>query len=398
MTAGITPMMAQYLEIKAQYPDALLFYRMGDFYELFFEDAVVAAQALDIALTKRGKHQGDDIQMCGVPAHSAEAYLLTLIRKGFRVAVCEQTEDPAEARKRGSKAVVRREVVRLVTPGTLTEDSLLEARSHNFLAAYALVRGEGALAWTDISTGAFEVSACPLVGLGPDLARLGAAELLVMDAGDAPWSAALEGLGLAVTPLAPACFDSSAGNRRLCDLFGLSTLEGLGRFSRADLSAMGALVAYLDLTQQGRLPRLQRPVRAISGADLQIDAATRRNLELTRALSGGRSGSLLSVIDKTATAAGARLLERRLSDPTTDTAEIGSRHDAVEPRSYRDGPRTRVSSHRASDHPRHCPCPLAPGHGTRRAARSGRDPIRAGGHRSGCRGAVRRGLAAADRG
>src|SRR6056297_1030716 len=152
-------MMAQYLEIKAEYPGALLFYRMGDFYELFFDDAIAAAESLDIALTKRGKHQGEDIAMCGVPVHSAENYLLTLIRKGFRVAVCEQMEDPSEAKKRGSKAVVKREVVRLVTPGTLTEESLLEARAHNFLAAYANLRGEGALAWADISTGELRVAA-----------------------------------------------------------------------------------------------------------------------------------------------------------------------------------------------------------------------------------------------
>ena len=132
---AVTPLMAQYLEIKAAHADYLLFYRMGDFYELFFEDAPKAAEALDIALTKRGKHQGRDIAMCGVPVHAAEQYLEKLIRKGFRVAVCEQVEDPAEARKRGTKSVVRREVVRLVTPGTLTEDSLLEARRTNLLAA-----------------------------------------------------------------------------------------------------------------------------------------------------------------------------------------------------------------------------------------------------------------------
>ncbi|HOZ32488.1 MAG TPA: DNA mismatch repair protein MutS, partial [Tabrizicola sp.] len=150
-------MMAQYLDIKAQNPGALLFYRMGDFYEMFFDDAVAASAALDIALTKRGFHQGDPIAMCGVPVHSAEGYLLTLIRKGFRVAIAEQLEDPAEAKKRGSKSVVKRDVVRLVTPGTLTEDSLLEARRHNFLAAFAEVRDQAALAWADISTGEFRV-------------------------------------------------------------------------------------------------------------------------------------------------------------------------------------------------------------------------------------------------
>ena len=171
-TGAITPMMVQYLKIKAAHADALLFYRMGDFYEMFFDDAVQAAAALDIALTKRGKHRVEDIQMCGVPVHAAEGYLLTLIRKGFRVAVCEQMEDPAEARKRGYKAVVKREVVRLVTPGTLTEDTLLDARRHNFLTAWAEVRGAGALAWVDVSTGDLTVAATARAALGPGLARI----------------------------------------------------------------------------------------------------------------------------------------------------------------------------------------------------------------------------------
>ena len=179
--AGVTPMMAQYLEIKENHPGALLFYRMGDFYEMFFDDAIAAAEALDIALTKRGQHQGKDIPMCGVPVHAAEGYLLTLIRKGFRVAVCEQLEDPAEAKKRGYKAVVKRDVVRLVTPGTLTEDSLLDARRHNFLAAFAQVRDSAALAWVDISTGAFSVMSCTATRLGPELARLSPREVILAD-------------------------------------------------------------------------------------------------------------------------------------------------------------------------------------------------------------------------
>jgi DNA mismatch repair protein MutS len=181
MTETVTPMMAQYLDLKQGYPDAILFYRMGDFYEMFFDDAVAAAAALDIALTKRGKHLGNDIAMCGVPVHSAEGYLLTLIRKGFRVAVCEQMEDPAEAKKRGSKSVVHRDVVRLVTPGTLTEDTLLDARRHNFLAAIAQVRDITALAWVDISTGALRVMECPVLNLGPELARLSTKEVLIAD-------------------------------------------------------------------------------------------------------------------------------------------------------------------------------------------------------------------------
>ena len=328
MTAQVTPMMAQYLEIKAQHADALLFYRMGDFYEMFFDDAVAAATALDIALTKRGQHLGEDIPMCGVPAHSAESYLLTLIRKGFRVAICEQMEDPAEARKRGSKAVVRREVVRLVTPGTLTEDTLLEARRHNYLAAYAEIRAEGALAWCDISTGDFQVMPCPPVRLGPELARLMPREVLVSDGMPPERIAAMEEIGAAVTLLAPTSFDSRAEGR-IGDVFGVASLEGFGNFSRPEVAAMAALVDYLALTQKGSLPLLHAPRRQSSGQVLQLDAATRRNLELTHALSGGRSHTVLSVIDRTLTAGGARLLERRLAGPSTDPAVIRARHDAV---------------------------------------------------------------------
>jgi DNA mismatch repair protein MutS len=328
MTAQVTPMMAQYLEIKAQHADALLFYRMGDFYEMFFDDAVAAAAALDIALTKRGQHLGEDIAMCGVPAHSAESYLLTLIRKGFRVAICEQMEDPAEAKKRGSKAVVRREVVRLVTPGTLTENTLLEARRHNYLAAYAEIRGEGALAWCDISTGDFQVMPCPPVRLGPELARLMPREVLVSDGMPPERIAAMEEIGAAVTLLAPTSFDSRAEGR-IGDVFGVASLDGFGSFSRPEVAAMAAVIDYLSLTQKGSLPLLHAPRRQNAGQVLQLDAATRRNLELTHALSGGRANTVLSVIDRTLTAGGARLLERRLSGPSTDLAVIRARHDAV---------------------------------------------------------------------
>ncbi len=328
-TANTTPMMAQYSAIKAENPDALLFYRMGDFYEMFFDDAVAAAGALDIALTRRGKHDGEDIPMCGVPVHSAEGYLLTLIRKGFRVAVCEQMERPEEARKRGSKAVVRREVVRLVTPGTLTEDSLLEARRHNFLAAYAETRNEGALAWVDISTGAFHVMSIPRVRLGPELARLAPSEVLVSEVLERDCANVVADHGAALTSLGRSAFDSTAAEGRIAALFRVETLDGFGAFTRAELSAMGAIVEYLELTQKGKLPLLRPPAREASGALMQIDAATRRNLELTRALQGGRAGSLLAAIDRTVTAGGARLLERRLSAPSRDLSTIHARQSAV---------------------------------------------------------------------
>ncbi len=327
----MTPMMAQYLEIKAQYPDALLFYRMGDFYELFFDDAVAASEALDIALTKRGKHDGDDIPMCGVPHHAAENYLLTLIRKGFRVAVCEQMESPAEAKKRGSKSVVRRDVVRLVTPGTLTEDSLLEARRHNYLAAFSVVRDQAALAWVDISTGAFHVMALATVRLGPELARLAPSEVILSDATFDAYAPIIEESGAAATLLSRASFDSTAAEGRILSLFSVNTMDAFGSFDRAEVSAMGAIVDYLDITQKGKLPLLARPVKELATRVMQIDAATRRNLEITQSLTGGgRSGSLLGALDRTVTASGARLLERRLSSPSLDLALIRSRLDAVQ--------------------------------------------------------------------
>ncbi|SMX32368.1 DNA mismatch repair protein MutS [Maliponia aquimaris] len=329
MDTAVTPMMAQYLEIKAQYPDALLFYRMGDFYELFFDDAVAASAALDIALTKRGKHAGDDIPMCGVPVHAAEGYLLTLIRKGFRVAVGEQLESPEEAKKRGSKSVVKRDVVRLVTPGTLTEESLLEARRHNFLAALGRVRDDWALAWADISTGAFHVMPLTRARIGAELARLAPSEVLTTEGVEDSLREVLGDLGLEATVLGAASFDSGAAEGRLSTLFGVQGLSGFGDFGRAELSAMGALVDYLDITQKGRLPLLRPPRQEQVSRILQIDAATRRNLELTESLQGGRKGSLLSVIDRTVTSAGARLLERRVSSPSRDLAVIRERLEAV---------------------------------------------------------------------
>ncbi|TVR48694.1 MAG: DNA mismatch repair protein MutS [Rhodobacteraceae bacterium] len=333
-------MMAQYLEVKAEAPDALLFYRMGDFYELFFDDAVAAAQALDIALTKRGQHQGADIPMCGVPHHSAEGYLLTLIRKGFRVAIAEQMETPEQAKKRGHKSVVRREITRLVTPGTLTEDSLLDARRHNFLAAYTEIRDSAALAWADISTGQIRVTELTRARLGPELARLAPRELLVNDQHATDIRPIAEDMGAALTGLAPASFDSTSAEARLCALYKVQTLDGFASFTRAERAALGALVDYLDLTQRGKLPLLQPPIRDSADGNVQIDAATRRNLELTQSLSGTRDGTLLNAIDQTVTAAGARLLERRLSAPARQLDRIRPRHAAVG--FLRDAPRLRA--------------------------------------------------------
>ncbi|MGD2134461.1 MAG: DNA mismatch repair protein MutS, partial [Maricaulaceae bacterium] len=335
-TAGgdVTPMMAQYLATKDQAGEALLFYRMGDFYELFFEDAEKAAEALDIALTKRGKHRGEDIPMCGVPAATAETYLARLISKGFRVAVCEQTEDPKEAKKRGAKSVVRREIVRVVTPGTVTEDNLLDARQAAWIAAVSPEEpnGEVGLAWADVTTGAFETATAPAARLAEEIAALGPKELLapdgVLKADDA--EGALERAGGALTAWARAKFDAKAGARRLKALFGVDSLDGFGDFAPSELAAAGALLDYLELTQAGAPPRLAPPKSAAQSAHLAIDPATRASLEIERTLSGERKGSLLHAIDRTLTGPGARLLAARVARPLADAQAIAARADGVE--------------------------------------------------------------------
>lgn len=328
----MTPMMAQYLAIKAEHPDCLLFYRMGDFYEMFFEDAEKAARALDITLTKRGKHLGEDIPMCGVPVHSHESYLVRLIRRGFRVAVCEQTEDPSEAKKRGAKSVVRRDVARVVTPGTLTEDTLLDSRRHNFLVACAEAEGRLGLAWIDISTGELLVQPAEAGSLGAVLARLDGGEILVSErlCQRPDMEAVLVDWRERTTPLPAARFDSENGRKRLEALFGVGTLDSFGVFNRAETAAAGALVDYVELTQKGRLPRIAPPRRVTAGAVMEIDSATRRNLELSQTLAGERRGSLLGVVDQTVTGAGARLLAARLAAPLTTVAEVDHRLDAVQ--------------------------------------------------------------------
>ena len=329
---GVTPMMTQFLEIKAEHPDAILFYRMGDFYELFFDDAVKAAAALDITLTKRGKHMGEDIPMCGVPVHSHESYLEKLITSGFKVAVCEQTEDPAEAKKRGGKSVVNRAVQRVVTPGTLTEETLLDARAHNYLAAVAEAGGELGLAWIEISTGEFLTQPLGADFLAAALARIHPGELLVSE-NLAQKQALFETLGewreqLSLLP--QARFDSANGEKRLQALFGVVTLSAFGEFARAELAAAAALVDYIEHTQQGKLPRMAPPKQMTLDRVMEIDAATRRNLELTTTLGGERKGSLLSIIDRTRTGAGARLLASRLAAPLRDPGDIDDRLDSVQ--------------------------------------------------------------------
>ncbi|WP_370642422.1 DNA mismatch repair protein MutS [Afifella sp. H1R] len=346
----LTPMMEQYIEIKAANPDCLLFYRMGDFYELFFDDAEKASRCLGIALTKRGKHLGEDIPMAGVPVHAADDYLQKLIASGFRVAVCEQTEDPAEARRRGSKSVVRREVTRLVTPGTLTEETLLDARRNNFLAAVSRIPasdGEApahALAWIDISTGEFCVTTVPAGGLERCLARLEPSEVLVVDrlASDQALSSAVALVGATLSPLPASFFEPGTAGARITTYFGVASLDGLGDFSRAETAAAAAILAYVEKTQIAARPPIAPLRREHDGAAMRIDAATRANLELFRTLHGEKKGSLIEAIDCTVTPAGSRLLAQRLASPLTDPAAVNLRLDSVATLLEEDALRTRL--------------------------------------------------------
>ena len=310
-----TPMMAQYHRLKAEAGDALLFYRMGDFFELFFDDAKAAAACLDIALTKRGADGGEPVPMCGVPVHAAESYLARLIRAGHRVAIAEQTESPAEARKaRGSKALVDRAIVRLVTPGTLTEETLLDSASANWLAALARVGEEWAIAAADISTGRFELVACGPGELKSELARLSPAETIAAD--KVPGISTFAGKG---------GFDSIAGERALKQRFGVSTLDGFGSPGRAELAAAGGLLAYLEATQKQAASFLAAPRRIARSAHVAIDTATRDSLEICRTQTGSVAGSLLGCIDRCVTAPGRRLLASDLSAPLTDAHAIAAR-------------------------------------------------------------------------
>ncbi len=333
--ASATPMMEQYIEIKANNPGSLLFYRMGDFYELFFEDAVDASRALGITLTKRGQHMGQDIPMCGVPVHAADDYLQKLIARGFRVAVCEQVEDPAEAKKRGSKSVVKRDVVRLVTPGTITEEKLLVASESNYLMTLARIRGSSeaqmALAWIDISTGVFRLAESDSSRLLADILRIDPRELIMADTTfhDAELKPVFDVLGKVAVPQPAVLFDSASAEGRIARYFNVGTLDGFGTFSRSELAAAAAAVAYVEKTQIAERPPLGRPERESGASTLFIDPATRGNLELTRTLSGEREGTLLKAIDRSVTGGGARLLAERLMSPLTDPDRINRRLDSV---------------------------------------------------------------------
>lgn len=346
----MTPMMAQYHRLKADHPDCLLFYRMGDFYELFHEDAETASAVLDIALTKRGKNQGRDIAMCGVPIHAYEPYLAKLIRAGHKVAICEQTETPEEAKARvkreglpSSKALVRREVVRLVTPGTLTEDHLLDARRNNYLCA--LSGGDGGrfgLAWLELSTGAFFAQSVEADALGAALDRLDPVEILTSDASGISSGKILSSYHKLLTNLDQSYFDYAQSQKRLQGFFDVRSLDALGAFGAYEISAAGCLLAYAERTQKGKIPHIERLRSVRAGGFMEMDGATRRNLELLRTLSGEKKGSLLDTIDRTLTGAGARLLQDMISAPLFDLNRIEKRLDRVSYFAGRPDKRTEV--------------------------------------------------------
>ncbi len=347
-THKTTPMMVQFMEIKINNPGKLLFFRMGDFYELFFDDAIAASLALNITLTKRGKHNGEDIPMCGVPYHAATQYLQKLAEKGFKVAIVEQLENPKEAKKRGPKSVVKRGVVRIVTAGTLTEDSLLNAQTNNYLLSIVPnpttsddVKPELSLAWVDISTGSFACETIPLNNVNATIARLEAKEII--------YSATLEKLankltangafnylelwaeqGAVLSVIDANKFDSGQATENLLTYYNLSNIAELGSFSRYELSAMGGLYSYIDDTQKGQMPILKKPNQQKTGSSLLIDAATRTSLEILKTQTGEKKGSLLQAIDLTVTGAAARLLAARLSSPLTNKNTINKRLDMIE--------------------------------------------------------------------
>ncbi len=335
-----TPMMAQYLRLREEAGDALLFYRMGDFFELFFEDAKTAAAILDIALTTRGEHGGAPIPMCGVPVHSAESYLARLIKAGCRVAIAEQVERPDEAKARAkreglpsSKVLVGRAIVRLVTAGTLTEEALLEPRRANVLAALAELRGSIGIAAVDVSTGAMVLEECAGDQLGAVLARLSPSEVVVPE----DWEHGPE----EAIYRPRTTFASDAGAERLKAVHGVTTLDAFGDFTRAMLSAAGGLVAYLDHVGRGSLPLLLPPVVRESASTMAMDAATRGSLEILESAQGGRAGSLIGAVDRCVTGAGSRLLAEDLSAPLLDVAQIEARLALVQ--FWRDRPIERAS-------------------------------------------------------
>ena len=315
---SITPLMVQYLEIKANHQTELLFFRMGDFYELFFDDAYVASNSLNITLTKRGKLNGEDIPMCGVPHHAADRYIEILIKKGLNVAICEQTETPLEAKKRGYKSIVKRSVIRIITPGTLVEDNLLEKAASNFLLSINEVRGDLSVAWTDISTGTFFVKATTTDEIDSHMARIRPSEVLISESYSQENLVRLKEKKYKVTVLSNSSFNTNNSQEKLKNHYGVKSISSFGSFSYSMIGSLGAILDYLLITQKGDNIQLLRPCLEKNKAILEIDQHTRKNLEINRSLSGEKEGSLVSVLDKTMTNFGSRLLEQRVNAPSAE--------------------------------------------------------------------------------
>ncbi|OAB79458.1 DNA mismatch repair protein MutS [Wolbachia endosymbiont of Laodelphax striatellus] len=322
-----TPVMEQYLNLKAQYKDHLLFYRLGDFYELFFDDAIKAAKLLNIVLTKRGNSNGQEIPMCGVPAHSSESYLHKLIDLGFKVAICDQLETADEAKKRGYKSIVKRDVVRIVTPGTIIEDSLLEDKSNNYLASIVEQNDEYAISWLELSTGKFFHTLTSLKALDSDLLRISPRELLISEKfiEDEKIRSILKNYKISITQHAQSFFEYSKSHRTLCEFYKIRELGSIGNFSKVEIMACGALLEYVRVTQRGSIPRLEFPKTYKQQNFMLIDASARRNLELFSTQFGEKKGSLISVIDHTVTASGGRLLKQMLASPLACSKAINLR-------------------------------------------------------------------------
>lgn len=332
----LTPMLSQYMALKKSHPDCLLFFRLGDFYELFFEDAHQASKALDITLTRRGKSGDEEVPMCGVPFHASESYLARLIRQGFKVAICEQLETPEEAKKnakqKGEKPIVKRDVVRIVTPGTLTEETLLDPQHHNYLASFFVEGDMASFAWVDVSTGDFFLESLKVQDIASALARMNPSEILLNERllEIKEIEEVLTFYKKNLTFLPSHRFDEKSGERRLKEIFEVYSLSGLGAFSPQEMAVGGGLLDYILLTQKGKIPHLKRPQKILSHQYLEIDAATRRTLELTHTQTGESIGSLFWALNRTVTPFGARLLNARLKSPLRDPVKIGERLDSVE--------------------------------------------------------------------
>ncbi len=337
LSQGHTPMMAQYHTLKSEHQDCLLFYRMGDFYELFYDDAITASSVLDITLTKRGKSNGDDIAMCGVPFHSCEPYLAKLVKSGHKVAICEQTETPDEAKARAkkegksaAKALVNREAVRIITQGTLTEDNLLDAKNNNFICSIFAQNDAFGLAWLDLSTGGFHTQESTLDTVRTTLERISPSEIVLPESFPNQYPDVFTPYQHKVSQLSDSLFSPENALSNLKNTYSIEAINSFGQFTKSEITAAGTLIAYISQTQKGNIPFISAPQKVSSGSIMEIDSSTRKSLELTRTLSGERKGSLLDTIDYTVTGAGARLLQSCLSSPLSDAAQINNRLNRVE--------------------------------------------------------------------